>query len=190
MNDLCVLFADDISVLISCSNAAELKAKLNSILDTIVNWLEPHNLQLNLRKTKIIQFRPYQKRELQIAYSYKNIKLENVNSATLLGIDLDTHLNWKQHLQKISNKMSSFIYALYHLKRVTDFKSALAAYYAYAHSVLSYGIVLWGNSCDLNKLFIIQKKCVRILTNIDQMESCRPHFIKHKILTLVSIYIL
>lgn len=107
----------------------------------------------------------------------------------MLGVELDTHLNWKQHIQKLLNKLSSFTYALQHLKRVTDFKSALTAYYAYAYSRLSYGIVLWGSSCEVNRVFTSQKKCLRILVNIDQMKSCRPHFIKHELLTLTSLYI-
>lgn len=190
LDDHTVLFADDVSVLIPCSNITELEDKLNSTLERIVTWLKSHNLELNLKKTKIIQFKPYQKSALPIAYHYKNTEIQSVPSATLLGIDLDTHLNWKPHIQQLLKKMSSFIYALYHLKRVTDFKTALTAYYAYAYSRLSYAITIWGNSCDIEKVFILQKKCLRILTNIKQTESCRPHFIKHQILTVTSIYIL
>lgn len=189
IDDHCILFADDISVIIPCSNTNELQTKLDTLLNTIVNWLECHNLQLNLNKTKLIQFKPYQKTALKITYNYKDKKLETVTSATLLGIDLDTHINWKPYMQKLTNKLSSFIYALRHLKRVTDFKTALTAYYAYAHSRLSYGIVLWGNCTDVNDIFILQKKCLRILVNIDQTMSCKPFFEKHEILTLTSIYI-
>lgn len=68
--------------------------------------------------------------------------------------------------------------------------TALSAYYAYAHSRLSYGIIMWGNSTDTPSLFIQQKKLIRILTNIEQTDSCKPYFQKHKILTLPCIYIL
>lgn len=39
--------------------------------------------------------KPYQKTALHILYKYRNTKLETANSATLLAVDLDTHLNWK-----------------------------------------------------------------------------------------------
>lgn len=81
-------------------------------------------------------------------------------------------------------------YALYQLKRTTNLKTAINAYYGYAHSRLSYGVVLWGNSVDAQQLFTIQKKCVRILVNITQTETCRSHFVNLNILTLTSIYIL
>lgn len=185
----CILYADDITVMIPCSDTNELENKLNTVLDNIINYLDCHNLTLNFKKTKLIQFKPYQKKSLQFNYKYKNTPLEQVNSATLLGIEIDTHLNWKQHLQKLAKKLSSFIYALINLKKVTNFETALSAYYAYAHSRLTYGIILWGNCTDIQDIFVLQKKCVRILTNIDQMESCRPYFKKHCILTLTCIYI-
>lgn len=53
-----------------------------------------------------------------------------------------------------------------------------------------YGVVLWCSSTDANDLFIMQKKCVRILTNTRIPNSCRPHFVKHRLLTLPCIYIL
>lgn len=64
------------------------------------------------------------------------------------------------------------------------------AYYAYAFSWLNYGIILWGNSTDIEDIFILQKKCIRTLANITAPDSCKPYFIKFKILTLTSIYIL
>lgn len=94
-------------------------------------------MQRNLNKNKIIQFEPYQKTALQTSYTYKNTKVESINSTTLLEIDLDTHLNRKQHIQKLLNKLSSFMYALQRLKRVTDFRTALVFYYASGHSTLS-----------------------------------------------------
>lgn len=99
-------------------------------------------------------------------------------------------MTWKPYIQRLKSKLSSFTYALHQLKRVTDFKTALTAYYAYAHSRLSYGVVIWGNCCEVDDVFILQKKCVRILANIDQMVSCRPYFVKYQLLTLTSIYIM
>lgn len=187
--DHCVLFADDVSIMIPCTDTNELESKLNITLNKITNYLNSHNLILNFNKTKLIQFKPYQKAPLQINYTYQDTPIETVESTTLLGIDIDSNLSWKPHIHRLAKKLSSSIYALNQLKKVTDFKTALTAYYAYIHSRLTYGIVLWGNCTDIQDIFILQKRCIRILTNIDQMESCRPHFVKHSILTLTSIYI-
>jgi hypothetical protein len=54
----------------------------------------------------------------------------------------------------------------------------------------TYGIVLWGNSSEAKKIFLLQKKVIRIIMGMKHRESCRPSFKKIKILTLTSQYIL
>ena len=62
-------------------------------------------------------------------------------------------------------------------------------YFAYFHSILSYGLEVWGNCVDLESVLILQKKAIRIIEGVKTYEHCRPLFIKHKILTVVSLYI-
>lgn len=190
MTELCVLFADDISVVTACNDSQRLHDTLNNIMISIQNWMKDHNLEINFLKTKIMQFRPYQKKQLDINFTFEGVKVECVDTFTLLGLDLDIHMTWKAHIHKIKSKLSSFLYALRELKKSTDLKTALSTYYAYAYAWLKYGIILWGNSVDVDELFILQKKCVRILVHIENDESCKPHFKKLDILTLTSIYIL
>lgn len=86
--------------------------------------------------------------------------------------------------------MSKFSYALREIKRTTNLQTALVTYYAYAQAWLSYGVMLWGNSTDSQTIFILQKKLIRIIANIEQTDSCKPHFQKLNILTLPCLYIL
>ncbi|KAI5637665.1 hypothetical protein NE865_09648 [Phthorimaea operculella] len=187
----CTLFADDISLVFPHQDNANsnLNETLNKTLNEVSYWLQQHNLELNCSKTKIMQFRPYQKRALDINFSFQNIPLNCVDTSNLLGLEIDTYINWKPHIQKIASKLSRFTYALSELKKTTNQTTATSAYYAYANSWLSYGIILWGNSTDVKDLFKLQKRCIRIITNISQDESCRPHFRQQNILTLTSMYI-
>lgn len=186
----CVLFADDISLLTSCQTNANLNEKLTTILNKTLNWMSEHNLEINFTKTKIITFHPWQKNRININFTFNQQQLEVVNDFTLLGLTIDTHINWKTHIQKVKSKISKFSYALREIKKTTNLQTALVTYYAYAHAWFSYGIILWGNSTDAPSLFTLQKKLIRIITNIEQTDSCKPYFQKHKILTLISIYIL
>jgi hypothetical protein len=190
INCSCTLFADDISLVFPCDNNITLKNQLDKTISSIVTWLQDHNLKINFSKTKLIEFRPYQKRSLNINYSFEKTNLECVNTAPLLGIHIDSYINWKEHVHQTSLKLNRFSYALYELKKCTDIKTATCAYYAYAHSWLQYGILLWGNSPDAIQLFRLQKRCLRILVNVDKMTSCKQHFIEQNILTLPSMYIL
>lgn len=187
----CVIFADDISLLFEFdTNSERFIENMTITFKKVVQWLENHNLEVNFTKTKLMEFRPHQKSSLNVELRINNKTVKKVSTCTLLGIEIDTHLNWKEHVEKIKSKLSRFTYALYELKISTDFNTAVSAYYAYAYSWLSYGIILWGNSTEVNNLFLIQKKCMRILANINNMESCKPLFVKYNILTVTCIYIL
>jgi hypothetical protein len=63
-------------------------------------------------------------------------------------------------------------------------------YFAYFHSVVSYGLIVWGNSTDSNKVFYIQKKIIRIMAGVKSRVSCRKLFRKFNILPLASEFIL
>jgi hypothetical protein len=62
-------------------------------------------------------------------------------------------------------------------------------YFAYVHSIMSYGITFWGNQLYSDKIFKIQKRAIRIITNSRMRNSCRELFKKLEILPLYSQYI-
>ena len=57
-------------------------------------------------------------------------------------------------------------------------------------SIMSYGITFWGNQPYIDKIFKIQKRAIRIITNSRMRDSCRELFKKLEILPLHSQYIL
>jgi hypothetical protein len=46
-------------------------------------------------------------------------------------------------------------------------------YYSYFHSVMTYGLLFWGLSSDSMKIFILQKKIIRIIMGCRSSDSCR-----------------
>lgn len=186
----CVLFADDISLLFKFNKNDNHDDKINETMCIIQNWMENQNLTINPNKTKLIQFYPYQRQPLNLHIKMDNIPIEEVHNCVLLGLNIDSQLNWKEHISATKTKLSRFLYALRTLKNNTDLTTAISAYYAYAEAWLRYGVILWGNSTDAHDLFVMQKKCIRILSTIPYRSSCKPYFIKLNILTLPSIYIL
>jgi hypothetical protein len=62
-------------------------------------------------------------------------------------------------------------------------------YYAYFHSVISYGVIFWGNSSYVINIFHLQKRVVRIITGIGNRNSYRQIFTALKMLPLSSLYI-
>jgi hypothetical protein len=57
------------------------------------------------------------------------------------------------------------------------------------HTIMSYGIVFWGNSTHSDQIFKIKKRIVRIITKARNRDSCRPLFKALNILPFYSQYI-
>ena len=62
-------------------------------------------------------------------------------------------------------------------------------YFFCFHSIMSYGIIFWGNSPHSINIFEIQKRIIRIMTNSNRRETCHPLFHQLGILPLPSQYI-
>lgn len=192
MNNLCVMFADDATIFIpdTSRNTTNFENNINEILRTTVNWLNSINLNVNLSKTKIIQFRNYQTNPYPLKIKQNNTIVEKVNEINFLGVTIDAHLNWKSHILKINNKISSYCYALSILIETTSVEVARAAYFGHIYPLLTYGIIFWGNSVNVQSTFILQKKCLRIIYNMYSYETVRNIFKENGYLTLTCIYIL
>jgi len=63
-------------------------------------------------------------------------------------------------------------------------------YFSYIHSIITYGIIFWGNSAANNEVFKLQKRAIRIITNSHNRTSCHKLFQELNVLPLQSQYIL
>ena len=96
------LFADDTNIIYSNVSTTSLCNTLNAELKKLNAWLNLNKLSLNLQKTNYITFFTNNTEStIQIAINGSNI--ENVNSTKYLGVYIDHHLNWKDHIAYISN---------------------------------------------------------------------------------------
>lgn len=184
-----VLFADDSTAIIECTNPNNYENEINDSLTKIIEWLNCNNLVINLEKTKIMQF--HQRRaNPTINLTYKNYKIETVNTAKFLGIMVDNKLTWKPQIEHLCKRLSKSAYALYQLSKKVNISTLLTAYYGLVASVLRYGIIFWGQSTDRELIFKMQKRCIRSMCGLKTTDSCVPSFKSLKILTLPALYIL
>lgn len=166
-----------------------LETDINNTINDIHDWMNRNNLQINIDKTKAIQFRTYKAKKLNLDIKHENENIDIVNYTQFLGIIIDENLSWKDQVDNVCKKINKFVFALNRIKRVASMQSALQAYHGYVSSVLRYGLVIWGNSVDFERAFKAQKRCIRALSGIQSWESCQPWFRKYKILTLPCMYI-
>jgi hypothetical protein len=102
-----------------------------------------------------------------------------------LEIIIDSNLSWKQH---IDDKIPKLIKTCFEIRSVKHFMSLEVMrliYFSYFYSVLSYGIIFWGDSMYNKYIFKIQKRTIRIITNGGIRDSCRDLFKKLQILFFI-----
>jgi hypothetical protein len=73
-------------------------------------------------------------------------------------------LSWKCHINQALSRLSAAYYAI---KVITPFiaeDTLKMIYYSHIHSILTYGIISWGNSPHNTDIFKIQKQIIQIIT--------------------------
>lgn len=184
----CILFADDVSVIIPKINE-NYNIEINNTVNKIIKWMESNNLKPNIGKTKYIQFTNKNWNKIKLKITYEDKVIEKTDNITFLGIVIDEKCSWSNHINKVCEKLAKFAYALWRLSNLTTKQATLQAYHAYVGSVLRYGILVWGNSVHIEKALISQNRCVRAICNVDPLTSCKPLFKKLRILTVACVYI-
>lgn len=186
------VFADDTNAIVEANDIQELSAKVNAVLKVFNSWFECNKLIINTDKTKIILFSTTARNKENMTIALNAFKIEIVNEVKFLGVYIDKYLNWKRELQAIDSYISSACYVLRSLRDEIDIKHLKMVYYALIESRLRYSVQFWGNSFKYNcqRAFVLQKRAIRTMVRISQIESCRPHFKNLNILTVPSLYIL
>jgi hypothetical protein len=102
----------------------------------------------------------------------KNKEIANTCNTKFLGLTLDNIFSWKSHVDAIVPRLSSACFAVRAVKPFLSQESLKIVYFSYFHSIMTYGLVLWGNSYHSNTVFKLQKRIIRIMVGIRDRESC------------------
>jgi len=106
-----------------------------------------------------------------------------------LGLIIDDSLSWKAHIDQMMSKLNTAYFVILMLQAIMSTETLKMVYFAYVHSIISYRIILGGNQPYSKKIFKIQKRVIRIITNSRMRDSCRELFQRLEILPLYSQYI-
>ncbi|KAL3613152.1 hypothetical protein CASFOL_042999 [Castilleja foliolosa] len=184
-----VLYADDSTVIIKFTDRQTYETNVNTALERIVEWMDRNELCINLTKTNLMQFHSYARRPQKLKIAFNSQNIEEVGETKFLGLTIDRNCDWKAHIEGLCGRLSRFVYPLRRIIYFSSEDAGLMAYFGYVQSVLSYGLIFWGNSVDAIDAFKIQKRCVRALCGMSQQSSCKPLFQRYGILPLPCLYI-
>jgi len=184
------LYCDDTEVSLKAKTIQDLEARVFGECEKIIQWFVDNKLIINSTKTKVMNFSISNSKEnSQSSYLIGNNVIDVCDSTKFLGIWIDKHLKFGDHIDYVCNKLSSGIFVLRNLAAFADSKVLLTAYYGMIFPHLSYAVAIWGSECfRTNFVFKLQKKAVRIVFNLPYRASCREIFKQKKILTFPCLY--
>jgi hypothetical protein len=140
-----ILFADDTSVIIANPCYINFKTSVNNMFFQLNEWFDTNFLSLNYDRTQSVHFAPKGTFFHDLTIGYNNKFISNSTNAMFLGIIIENMLSWKAHIDQLIPKLCMACYAIRMVKPFMC-QNLRSIYYSYFHSLISCGIILWGNS--------------------------------------------
>ena len=164
------MFADDTNITFAASTLTDLEKGLNSELRSLNIWLNSNKLSLNVAKTEFMVIGPNQRLN-SFSDNQVNVEIDaklitKVKEAKSLGVIIDEHLSWSNHIGDLSKKISSAIGALKRIRPYISKRTALQIYQALILPHFDYCSSVWGD-CNLtlsDKLQKLQNRASRAIT--------------------------
>ena len=121
---------------------------------------------------------------------FNGSKILQVENTKFLSVQIDNNLSWKEHCQKVNVSTSRTLGILRKLKYVLPPKALLSIYNTFILPHLEYGILAWGKSSSINlsKLFIVQKRSLKIINHLNSKAHSAPLFTKCNTLPIFELY--
>lgn len=183
-------YADDSNILVYAPSLTEVINNASSIVRLANEWFTKNKQVLNTAKTNVMFFKTNRARY----HTPTNIKIDDVtievaDYTKFLGMHVDSTLSWEYQVEKVCKKMNSVCHSLRILSKYVSDQTLRAVYFANLESVIRYGIIFYGNSRDIERVFIVQKRALRIMLGLKPYQSCRQKFRNNNVLTVSAIYI-
>ena len=182
-------FADDTNLIQFGKTLNTLNVTLNSDLDSLSTWLNANKIALNVAKTEYIIFKSRFKVPGDLNLFLNGHRLSPSLSLKYLGVLLDEHLNWGQHISNLCLKLRRANGVLSKIRHYVPSEILLGIYHALFNSHLSYGCQLWGQTENQysRRAFILQKFAIRLISFSLPRSSSAPIFKRLQVLTIFDL---
>ena len=163
--------------------------RMNSDLNKIEEWLFCNKLSLNVLKTHYMIFTPRNKIIEDISLYVNDTAIHRVYVTKFLGVQIDSKLSWKDHIDYICKKLSKCVAILAKARRKLPKSCLISLYYSIAYPYFIYCNHVWGKNYQsvLEKLILAQKKIIRVITSSPYRAHTEPLFAANRMLNVHDI---
>lgn len=183
------MFADDSTVHASGNTVSSLRDSLNNSMVGIKSWCNNNKMAINNGKTKSMLVTTRQKckrlpsQNLNINLDEEN--LDQVECDKILGVTIDTHLSWNEHINNVARKVSQNIGLLRRIRQYLPTFARRTFYMAYIQPHFDYCSIIWGQA-DISRLIKLQKLALRTMADAPSRTPSHGLFKQFGIMPLKS----
>lgn len=188
-NSLQVSYADDTNFIVKGTSIETVEYLIKNIFSELCLWVDKNKLCINTEKTCCLLFKLSTTSFSNGTIILNKTSIEYTQSTKFLGVIVDCHLNWKEHIDYLCERLSKICYALRSVSNHCSQSIVRQLYFGCFHSILKFGITHWGQSVHAHRVFVIQKWAIRILAGLRRRDTCKNAFKQLNILTFPSVYI-
>ena len=181
-----VLFADDTNIFFTDNNASNLERLVCEELQKFNSWFAANKLSLNVGKTKYMVFND---KNPNFNISMDGGCISRVDSMNFLGVFIDSHLSWSDHISHVKNQVSKGVGVLSKLKHILPRKVPRTIYVSLIFPHLSYCSIIWSGTSNsrLKPLSTLQNRAIRNITSALPRTNTTPMFASLNLLKLKDI---
>jgi hypothetical protein len=147
-----ILFADDTTLYQSSNNIIQLYVDMNLEMNRLTEWFCANKLSLNVNKSNYMLFT-----NIHAFKANDNVikigddVIERKLCVKFLGLYIDEHLTWHEHVRICKTKIAGSVYAINRIKNIIPNKYIRTMCFSMIHPYLSYGMQLWGATYNVHK---------------------------------------
>ena len=170
------IYADDTTISANVdyrSAPGALNQVLQADVGKVAQWTIDNKMVLNESKTKtmLVAGKRLHKKmsSTSLTVHVKSVELEQVQSHKLLGVIIDTQLNFNEHIDNLCKKLTQRIAVLKKIRRHLPLDQRILYCNAMIKQTMMYGSSVWVSTSvdNLNKVFRPQKRAARVILNAD-----------------------
>ena len=104
----------------------------------------------NYEKTQYVHFTLKSTVFYEASIAYNNSFISCSTSTKFLGVIIENTLPWKAHIDHLLSKLCTAYYSVRTIKPFMCQENLKSIYYSCFHSLMTYGIIFWGQLCTLH----------------------------------------
>ena len=137
-----VAYADDAALLVSAPTWKKLKRKIETSVNEAQRWYTKNGLQINSGKTEFMVLKKRGTFEININNGPKQVTISSKQSLKVLGMKIDSHLTWRDHISQIKTRTTNAIRNIARTRNVLPLQSRILLTNALVVPHYNYGDII------------------------------------------------